>query len=153
MRYPKNIAQLLVNIGNNVSMNIYLDIDGVLLANESNAAQFADDFLQAVLNKYPKSTYWLTTHQWQGENRAIDVLTPHLRPETIKLLSVIKLTQWDEWKTDAIDFTKSFLWFDDDLYPLEREVLVKNKALSSWIQVDLNKNNHQLQDLTSELFG
>ena len=60
-------------------MNIYLDIDGVLLINEGHAAPYADEFLQAVLTKYPESTYWLTTHNWKGENRAKDVLTPHLR--------------------------------------------------------------------------
>ena len=30
-------------------MNVYLDIDGVLLANEKSAANYADEFLQAVL--------------------------------------------------------------------------------------------------------
>ena len=29
-------------------MNIYLDIDGVLLANENNAAPYADEFLQHI---------------------------------------------------------------------------------------------------------
>ena len=42
-------------------MNVYLDIDGVLLANEKSAANYADEFLQAVLAAYPDSTYWLTT--------------------------------------------------------------------------------------------
>lgn len=34
-------------------MNIYLDIDGVLLANENQAALRADEFLRPVLVKYP----------------------------------------------------------------------------------------------------
>ena len=38
-------------------MNVYLDIDGVLLANENNAANYADEFLQAVLAAYPESAY------------------------------------------------------------------------------------------------
>ena len=42
-------------------MNVYLDIDGVLLANEKSATNYADEFLQAVLAAYPDSTYWLTT--------------------------------------------------------------------------------------------
>ena len=42
-------------------MNVYLDIDGVLLANEKSAANYADEFLKAVLAAYPDSTYWLTT--------------------------------------------------------------------------------------------
>ena len=43
-------------------MNIYLDIDGVLLANDLNPANHAPEFLRYVLDHYPDSTYWLTTH-------------------------------------------------------------------------------------------
>lgn len=49
-------------------MNVYLDIDGVLLANEKSAANYADEFLQAVLAAYPDSTYWLTTRNWTKDD-------------------------------------------------------------------------------------
>ena len=42
--------------------NIYLDIDGVLLANDLNPANHANEFLKKVLTEYPDTTYWLTTH-------------------------------------------------------------------------------------------
>ena len=38
-------------------MNVYLDIDGVLLANEKSAANYADEFLQAVLAALSPSPY------------------------------------------------------------------------------------------------
>lgn len=136
-----------------MKLNVYLDIDGVLLVNENHAANFADEFLQAVLSRYPDSTYWLTTHVWQDEHRAIDVLKPYLKPETVRLLDKIKPTQWDEWKTDGIDFAKPFLWFDDDLFNEEREALIKHNALDSWIEVDLRKNDKQLRKLMGEFFG
>ncbi|OGM16531.1 hypothetical protein A2V56_00600 [Candidatus Woesebacteria bacterium RBG_19FT_COMBO_42_9] len=41
-------------------MNIYLDIDGVILANDKQAALYAKEFLKYVTDNYP--TYWLTTH-------------------------------------------------------------------------------------------
>lgn len=129
-------------------MNIYLDIDGVLLVNETHAANHADDFIQAVLEKYPDSTYWLTTHNWQGENRAKDVLAPYLKPETVELLDKIKPSEWGELKTDAIDFDQDFLWFDDDLWPAELKVLEKNEALHQFIMVDLSKDPDMLQKLT-----
>src|SRR6266496_4396832 len=97
------------------TMNVYLDIDGVLLANEAHAANYADEFLQAILEKYPDSTYWLTTHNWRGENRAKEILAPHLKPETVKLLDKIKPTKWEELKTDANNFAEALHWFDDDL--------------------------------------
>lgn len=126
-------------------MNIYLDIDGVLLASENAAALFADEFLVKVLSEYPENTYWLTTHNWLGENKAAERLTPYLKPETIKLLSIIQPTEWGDWKTDAIDFTQPFLWFDDDLYDEEREVLESHNALENWIGVNLAKDPKQLQ--------
>jgi len=129
-------------------MNIYLDIDGVLLANEAIAANYADEFLQAILEKYPDSTYWLTTHNWQGENRAKDVLAPHLKPETVALLDKVRPSEWNNLKTDAIDFDSDFLWFDDDLWPQELKVLEKHEAAEHFIIVDLNKDPDILQKLT-----
>jgi hypothetical protein len=128
-------------------MNIYLDIDGVLLANDKEAARHADKFLQAILKKYPDSTYWLTTHNWKGENRANEVLAPHLQPETVALLDKIKPSEWDELKTDAINFEQDFLWFDDDLWPNELNVLEKHEATHNFIMVDLHKDPDLLDKL------
>lgn len=128
-------------------MNIYLDIDGVLLANESNAAPYADELLQTVLKEYPNSTYWLTTHNWKGENRAKEVLAPHLKPETVALLDKIKPTVWDELKTDGIDFTEKFLWLDDDLWEDELKVLEEYNATDNFILINLNKDPDQLKTI------
>ena len=129
-------------------MNIYLDIDGVLLANETHAANYADEFLQVVLEKYPDTTYWLTTHNWRGENRAKEVLAPYLKPETVKLLDRIKPSEWGELKTDAINFDEDFLWFDDDLWPDELKVLEQNEAVEHFMMVDLDKDPDLLKKLT-----
>jgi hypothetical protein len=131
--------------------NIYLDIDGVLLVNDKQAASHADQFLQYVLDKYPESTYWLTTHCWTGENRAIEVVSPTLKPETIDLLSRIKPTEWGDYKTDGIDFSKPFIWFDDDLYDEERETLMKHNTLSSHIEINLAKDENQLLKIIEAL--
>lgn len=130
-----------------IMTNIYLDIDGVLLANENNAAPHADEFLWHILSKYPDSTYWLTTHNWRGENRAKDVLSPHLKPETAKLLKKIKPTEWGELKTDAINFEEDFLWFDDDLWPDELKVLEQNNATGRMVMINLNKDPDILKKL------
>jgi len=128
-------------------MNIYLDIDGVLLANDKEVARHADKFLQAVLKKYPNSTYWLTTHNWKGENRAKEVLAPHLKPETVAMLDKIKSSEWDDLKTDAINFEQDFLWFDDDLWPNELNVLEEHEATHNFIMVDLYKDPDLLDKL------
>lgn len=128
-------------------MNIYLDIDGVLLADRATPAEHADKFLQAVLTKYPNSTYWLTTHVWNGENVVNQSLAPYLKPDTQALLGRIKPTEWGEYKTDGIDFSKPFLWFDDDLFEGERAALERHNALSGRVEVDLYKNPEQLEQL------
>ncbi len=128
-------------------MNIYLDIDGVLLINESHAAPHADELLQAILKEFPDNTYWLTTHNWKGENRAKEVLAPHLKPETALLLDKIKTTEWSEKKTDAIDFSQRFLWLDDDLWPEELEDLEKHGATDNFVSIDLQKDPEQLQKI------
>jgi len=128
-------------------MNIYLDIDGVLLVNENHASLYADEFLQHILTKYPDSTYWLTTHNWRGENRTIEVLSPTLKPETAELLKKIKPTEWGDLKTDAINFEEDFLWFDDDLWPDELKVLEENNATGRMVMIDLNKDPEILKKL------
>lgn len=126
-------------------MNVYLDIDGVLLIDERHAAPHADELLQAILKEFPDSTYWLTTHNWRGENRAKEVLAPFLKPETVVLLDGIKPTEWDEMKTEGIDFSKRFLWLDDDLWPEELEELEKHKATDNFVLIDLRKDPDQLK--------
>ncbi len=132
-------------------MNIYLDIDGVLLIDEKHASPYADEFLQHILKKYPDSTYWLTTHNWQGENRAKEVLAPYLKPETAELLAKIKPSEWKELKTDAIDFSQNFLWFDDDLWPEELKTLEENNATGNFVMIDLAKDPEMLKKLINVL--
>lgn len=128
-------------------MNVYLDIDGVLLINDKHAAPYADELIQAVLKEYPDTTYWLTTHNWQGENRAKDVLAPHLKPETVALLDRIKPSEWNQLKTDAIDFSQKFLWLDDDLWDQELRVLEAHRATDNFILIDLSKDPNQLKKI------
>lgn len=58
----------------------------------------------------------------------------------------IKPTTWlgSPSKTDAIDFTKPFLWFDDDLFLSEKKALLDHDVLDNWIEVDLKKDPDQL---------
>lgn len=127
-------------------MNIYLDIDGVLLANSNNAAAYADEFLTLILKRCPDSTYWLTTHFWRGQDTTRKVLEPVLKPKTIELLEQIKPAYWEELKTEGIDFKRPFLWFDDDLISEERQILEHYGALECFRLVDLVADPLQLLD-------
>ena len=126
--------------------NIYLDIDGVILANNLNPANHAAEFLQYVLTNYPDSTYWLTTHCQGDANIPIQHIGHLFNAETVELMKKIKPTSWDTAKTRAIDFSKPFVWFDDDLFYEEKQTLIANEALDNWIEVDLSKNPNKLAD-------
>lgn len=125
-------------------MDIYLDIDGVLLANESNLANYAKEFLVYVITNYPDSTFWLTTHCQGDADTPIKRLWHMFDDKTITLMEKIKPTTWDIAKTEAIDFTKPFLWFDDDCFDDERRELVSRGLLNNWIEVDLRKDVNAL---------
>ena len=102
-------------------MNVYLDIDGVLLVNEDNLAIGADEFIKYAVEHF--DVYWLTTH-------CMDGTTEH----AIEYLK----------KTEAIDFSKPFLWFDDDCFTGEKIDLQEHNALNSWIEVDLRTTPDQM---------
>lgn len=130
-------------------MNIYLDIDGVILANDLQPANHAKEFLKFILDKYPNNTYWLTTHCQGDANVPITHIGHLFEEETVKLMKLIKPTAWDTAKTRAIDFSKPFLWFDDDLFHEEKQTLLRHDALDNWIEVDLNRNPNQLANFIS----
>jgi hypothetical protein len=89
-------------------MNIYLDIDGVILANDKQIANYSEDFIKHLVTNH--NVYWLTTH-CRGNTLY-----------TCNLLKKILPTYWEINKTEAIDFSKPFLWFDDDLYKNENQL-------------------------------
>lgn len=126
-------------------MNIYLDIDGVILANDKQTANYAYEFLKYITDNYP--VYWLTTHCKGDNNYIIHHLSQWFDAQTLTILSKIMATNWSISKTEAIDFSTPFLWFEDDLFDFEKEDLIKQKALKNWVEVDLSKNPDQLLDI------
>ena len=129
--------------------NIYLDIDGVLLANDLTPANYSKEFLATVLERYPYTTYWLTTHCDGDASVPIQHIGHLFDNETVELMKKIKPTSWQTAKTRAIDFNKPFLWFDDDLFYEEKESLLEKGVLDNWIEVDLAKNPDQLAEFVT----
>jgi hypothetical protein len=132
-----------------IQSNIYLDVDGVLLTHDLHPADHVHEFLDFVINHY--STYWLTTHCKNDTQHVVEYLSRILPQKTIHLLNNIKPTSWDLAKTEAIDFSRPFMWFDDYLFDFEKIELLRHNALDNWIEVDLSKNPNQLQALITHL--
>lgn len=127
--------------------NIYLDIDGVLLANDHHATLHVDEFVAKCIDR-GENLYWLTT--WCREKDSAPAIRrlkqTDMSPATIELLAKHCLpTHWVDAKTEAIDFSKPFLWFDDDCFEDERAELKNHDVLDNWIEVWLHKDENHLQ--------
>lgn len=130
-------------------MNIYLDIDGVILSKNQQPALHLKEFLSFLTEHYP--TYWLTTHCKGDANYSINYLSQFLDTETVQILKKIQATNWQTAKTEAIDFSKPFLWFDDQIFDFEKQELIKHQCLDSFVKVDLRNNPNQLKTILSSL--
>jgi hypothetical protein len=139
-------------------MNIYLDIDGVILLddleNRGRGALSLSLFLATIGNLQADGVlkiYWLTTHCKNGSDVQVmkyleSSMIEELDLDLIKRMK-IQPTVWGEHKTDAIDFSEDFLWLDDDATLQEREVLKAYNAEHKLIDIDLRKNKYQLKDI------
>lgn len=125
-------------------MNIYLDIDGVILTKDKRPANYAKEFLELVTKEYP--VYWLTTHCKGDAEYTLNHISLYFDAATLAIMKKIIPTNWDMSKTEAIDFGKPFLWFDDHIFDFEKRDLIKHNALKNWIEVNLSNNPNQLQD-------
>ena len=120
-------------------MNIYIDIDGVLLKesplNEAGEpVPGVEKFLKQVTSKY--DCYWLTTHCMDGDLEHLLGYLKRKLPETcIPYIAKIRPTRWKLLKTEAIDFNQEFRWYDDYVMEAEIMVLRKNNCLDSLIMI------------------
>lgn len=97
------------------AVNIYLDIDGVLLVNNLNPVEHMRRFLEVVKERVC-NVYWLTTHRKGDAVTAYKHLELVLEPRTMELPKDIKATSWNTSKTNEVGFSKPFLRLDDDLF-------------------------------------
>jgi hypothetical protein len=126
-------------------MNIYLDVDGVLLTKHGKPSEGVADFLRHMVENH--NVYWLTTHCKGDSAPIVAHLEQKLPKETHELIRHIRPTTWDVLKTDGIDFSQDFLWFDDYLMEAEKAVLEMHRCLEKQILVDLRNDPKQLNKL------
>jgi len=130
-------------------MNIYLDVDGVLIQHDGTLAAHADEFLAELLaSGHP--VHWLTTRCRDGDPAPVrEMLTKLVRPETADLLHAIRPTSWATSKLEAIDLKNPFIWFDDQPLQFEIEELTECGLLDCWVKIDLLREPDQLRALGS----
>jgi hypothetical protein len=134
-------------------VNVYLDIDGTIIYEEfdryNQPAAHLEQFLDA-LNPYV--VYWLTTHCRDGDpSYAQKYLRGVLNNRLYKKILTYRPTIWNIKKTEAIDFSKPFLWFDNDVMASERADLKKHNATGALIEINLKSRPTQLLEIAKQL--
>jgi hypothetical protein len=130
-------------------MNIYLDIDGVLLHKDGTPANGAAYFLKFITDNF--DCYWLTTHCNGDARTAVNYLKGKLSNETIALLGEIKPTNMTALKTDQIDFSREFIWLDDYVMQSERAILEEKGCLNSLFEINLTADPNSLNRLMKKI--
>jgi len=127
-------------------MNIYLDIDGVLVSKYHEPVEGLKEFLERITGVH--DCYWLTTHCRDGKNeRAVEQLEAVYGAGILESANKIKPTAWQTFKTEAIDFSQDFRWLDDYVMLYEETILKKENAHSKLILINLQTNPKQLANL------
>jgi len=132
-----------------MGLRIYLDIDGVLLDGE-NPADGADEFLEFVTSTYPGDVYWLSGRCQGDATATVAQIADLFDADTVERISEIHATDWATSKTEAIDFSNDFLWFDDVLDLLDEQLLSNHGVLDRFILIELHEQPDQLRRLTDK---
>ncbi|MEX1058933.1 MAG: hypothetical protein WEC17_00630 [Candidatus Saccharimonadales bacterium] len=130
-------------------IDIYLNIDGVLLDSDSRPANYSREFIKYIVPNF--NTYWLSSRSKDGNFMIIKELSKIFEPKIVELIGGIRPARWSFAKTQAIDFSRPFLWFDDELVVHERLELIRNNVLESWIEVNLTRDENRLSDFLVRL--
>lgn len=120
-----------------------------LTDNYGKAAQGLEGFLIALR---PYDTYWLTTHCMNGDvTQARRIMKGVLSEEYHEDIDRIQPTSWQDMKTEALDWSSDFIWFDNDIFAEEWKTLEKCRFGQSVVQVDLRENPLHLEEIVRDI--
>ncbi len=126
-------------------MNLYIDIDGVLLTKQGQPSPHLKEFLIEATTKH--NPFWLTTH-CKGDLLHVTSHLKRILPQDLwEYIEKIKPTNWDVLKTDGINFDQDFRWFDDAPMESEKKLLQEKGVLDKLILIDLKNNPDSLKDV------
>jgi hypothetical protein len=124
-------------------VNYYLDVDGTIITKDHQETLELNGFLKYLFNT--GRVYWLTTHcRYEDTSSVLSYIKPFLNSENYDLIKNIFPTTWNTLKTEAINFSQPFYWFDDYLLEVEKRILLEKRCFEKWIKIDLTKNNQNI---------
>ena len=135
-------------------MNIYLDIDGTLIHEDLALPKAAAGLANFIRALRPHNTFWLTTHCRDGNpERARSILKQHVPEELHGDIDRIEPTVWDTLKTEGIDWSQDFIWFDNDICEAERRRFATALPTQSFIEINLRHNPNHLIEITQDILS
>ncbi|MCK4704316.1 MAG: hypothetical protein KAT90_02445 [Gammaproteobacteria bacterium] len=123
-------------------MNLFLDIDGVILGKrnprdiERALAGQCEQFIDYVLENF--DCYWLTTHCQGDLDTVIDYLRPYSSQAMLDKFKLIRPTHYRTLKTEALQ--GDYIWIDDAPLICEIDLLSSNNQLNRWLEIDTQKD-------------
>lgn len=133
-------------------MNLFIDIDGVLLGkspltSKPALANDAHKFLEFSLTNY--QCFWLTTHCKGSADTALDYLRPFSDEAFLALARKIQPTDFKTFKTEAL--CGDYYWIDDQPSAYELQFLEETEALHRWLQINTRENFDGLNEILAFL--
>ena len=92
-------------------LNVYLDVDGVLRGCASPKEDIEKFLWFCLENCY---CYWLTSYCRGGVNYAVSKIGDISQKLKFELQARVQPTDWHFSKSEAIDYSEPFVWFDDN---------------------------------------
>jgi hypothetical protein len=132
-----------------IPLTLYLDVDGVIVGRNHSGKMVLIPDIEKILLYTRKNfrCFWLTTHGRHNTEDVLRYLTPYSEHIDLSLFDHIKTVRWNTLKTEAIDFSRPFIWIDDQPLRAEIDILKQNRCLGFWLYVDTYRN---IRDLTAE---
>jgi hypothetical protein len=134
-------------------VNLYLDLDGVILRQADSVAGIelaphAFEFLKWATEFH--RPYWLTTRDPHGQHSGVlrafrlAMGLAALPADIETLLRSIRPTEWSGNKVFGIDLSSNFVWIDDEPLAVEVAALQDHNLLNRLIVIDTNKDDDGL---------
>jgi len=129
-----------------MGMKLYLDVDGVIVGQNQDGDRVLIPDIEEIL-RYSKDNYqcfWLTTHGRYSTEDVLRYLAPYcidFEPSTFRY---IEAARWNTLKTKAIDFSRPFIWIDDQPLQAEIQELKNHACFRNWLHVDTYRNIYDL---------
>ncbi len=125
-----------------MQIDLYLDVDGVIVGRNHAGNKAIIPNIEDIL-LYTKEHFhccWLTTHGRYSTDDVIKYLSLYSQDINLSLFVHIEAVRWNTLKTEAIDFSRPFIWIDDQLLQAEVRILKEKACLENWLFVDTCQN-------------